>query len=504
MVDFSKARNGSPTCSVGGKYLHSVYNPEREAERFVGALQCDFSPKFVVLTEPGLPYCVPFLRRRFPSAKIAAVRFCDDFSETDKNWDFVFFADENFSAKLFDTLGEEGIACALFASWQPSDALFPKKTALCWQKIREAVLKSRDVIATRSFFARRWLKNTVRFFATANRFATVLPGSSDIVVAASGPSLKIYFDELKKYREKYFLIAVSSALYPLVSHGIIPDLCISSDGGQWAKRHLDVLFENTDLPVALSAESASSGFVLSKNPIVPLLYGDAPERIFMENFGIRALKAFRNGTVSGTAVQLALGLTRGRVFCFGLDLSEAKGFQHTQPNALDAINSISENRINTRATRLSLAGRQNGALSIYRDWFSSRDGDFSARVFRFSAENLSPLGKIADLGLNDFQVIFQKMDVKSKPSVKILDEIYLKNDRAERIEVVKKTLEDAKKLSVNDKKSELWLKNIFPAEYLHYEKYFGTEIQKNAEAELLEKRDNFFSELISDFERKWK
>ena len=39
-------------------------------------------------------------------------------------------------------------------------------------------------------------------------------------------------------------------------------------------------------------------------------------------------------------------------------------------------------------------------------------------------------------------------------------------------------------------------------EFLQYEKYVGFEKQKYAEKDLLDKRNEFFSEIISDFEKK--
>ena len=96
MIEFSTARNGSKTCSVNGKYLHSLYNPEKEAERFVSNLQCDYNPQYIVITEPVLSYSAPYLKKRFPSSKLCAIRYCDAFSETDSKWDFVFKCEKNY------------------------------------------------------------------------------------------------------------------------------------------------------------------------------------------------------------------------------------------------------------------------------------------------------------------------------------------------------------------------------------------------------------------------
>ena len=490
MIEFSTARNGSKTCSVNGKYLHSLYNPEKEAERFVSNLQCDYNPQYIVITEPVLSYSAPYLKKRFPSSKLCAIRYCDAFSETDSKWDFVFKCEKNLDNTLFDTFGEEGIAKTLFIPWQASENLFGDKNTLAWEMIRSVVLKSRDVIATRNFFAKRWTKNTFRFFSAAQNLYTIIKGKSDIIVAASGPSLEPSIEKLKKYRNNYFLLAVSSAIKPLLYNGIIPDLCISTDGGEWAKRHLSPLLSSyAHIPIALSAEAAVPYYILENSPIIPLVYGDSIEAILINKCSINAVKAFRNGTVSGTAVELAMAITTGNIFCVGLDLAEAKGFQHTRPNELDSLNALSENRLYTVATRLALAGRQNGSLKIYRDWFSSRNDFFSARIKRFATKNLSPLGKIKDVAIDDN--IFIAMNGKDKPSIKKIATISTEN----RKRIIKNELEKINNITSIDNtihsEIALWLKNMLPSQYLHYEKYMGTPKESEALKELLDKKRQY-------------
>ena len=64
-IKYDNAKNGDRICSIDGIKLHSAYDPQKEAERFVSGLECSFSPTHIVITGPALSYCAGFLRKRF-------------------------------------------------------------------------------------------------------------------------------------------------------------------------------------------------------------------------------------------------------------------------------------------------------------------------------------------------------------------------------------------------------------------------------------------------------
>ena len=161
-VNFEKSKSGLLTCSFQGKFLHSKYNPQAEGEKFAENLQADFSPLCVFIIEPALSYCATPLRKRFPSAALCAIRFLKDFSDYDKEWDKVFYLESGnsipMSELLFENLGEEKLISSLAFDWNPTKQTFPQKNLESWSEIKKAILKARDVIATRAYFSKRWLK----------------------------------------------------------------------------------------------------------------------------------------------------------------------------------------------------------------------------------------------------------------------------------------------------------------------------------------------------------
>ena len=64
-IEFRASKSGLTTCSVNGFSVHSNYNPENEAKKFVDNIQADFFPKNIVITGPCLHYLSIFLKNKF-------------------------------------------------------------------------------------------------------------------------------------------------------------------------------------------------------------------------------------------------------------------------------------------------------------------------------------------------------------------------------------------------------------------------------------------------------
>ena len=371
-VDFYKAHNGLPSIKVNGIPLHSSYDPLKEAERAVESAAYKFRPSWIFVVEPGLSYCADFFRKKFPDTKLCALRFLKLGVENDLKWDKVIYdsGKDILSEKIFNCMGDEGVASCFFWTWPASEKIFPDETKAAWEEIKKVVIKTRNILNPRSYFAKRWIRNSTRFCLFSHYNAYILKGGIPVIVCASGPSLKSSIEYLKMYRDFYFLIAVSSALAPLTNEGIIPDLCLSTDGGYWAKLHLEFALKKYNIPIALSPEAACYAETLDKHTVVPISYGDGVAEKLLSLCNYINVPAIRNGTVSGTAADLALNITTAEVFFCGLDLAPNPGFSHTQPNELEINGSCSDNRFCTQETRITPYTFNSPALDIYKAWFS--------------------------------------------------------------------------------------------------------------------------------------
>ncbi len=412
--EFSPARNTSLTCSCNGLFLHSRFDPQKEAERFVSGIAVDYIPNVIVITGPGISYTVPFFRQRWPDARCIAIQYSSAFSRYDSDFDQVFPCTPEtdaltLSESLFGLLGEDTAFSTLFVSWTPSEKIWPDESTVAWQAIKAYMNKSRDVTGTRNYFNRRWLKNTVRFFSLVRHSATTVPVSKPVIVCASGPTLEPVLPLLQEHRDRYFLLALSSAVSPLAFHNLIPDAVLSTDGGWWATRHLSPLLTDSRLqtvPLWVTSEAAVPSELLQHHPVQYISYGDPLETWLLSAVEdrtqtIQPLRGIRNGTVSGTALSLALALTDRQVFFCGLDLQSRNGYQHIQPNCLEARDSMKDYRLAPEEHRSTPRTFSNGSLAVYRNWFATRSAEKMRRAFRVISEEdqqtNSQLGYLKDI-----------------------------------------------------------------------------------------------------------
>ncbi len=492
-VEFFNTSKGVRSCKVNNFSLHSSYDPEKEAERFVENTKCNFTPKYVLVIEPALSYCAKYFRKKYPKAVLCAVHLSKDFQDTDSQWDKVFIFDsenQNLEENIFAFMGDEGIVCCLFCEWVNSVKAYPQGVRDAWSGIKKAILKTRNVLNTRSYFSKRWSRNALRFCLFSRYNAYVLKGNSPVIVCASGPSLKDSFPYLKKYRDNYFLLAVSSALTPLINEGIIPDLCISTDGGFWAKHHLALTLNNYNIPLALPLEGACFADILHNKTIVPISYGDGPAEALIQSNNYINVHSIRNGTVSGTAASFALSISSSNVYFCGLDLSPSKGFGHTQPNELEINESVKDNRLRTTETRVCPSTFFSPSLDIYRGWFSTTN--FFNRVFRLS--NSYPyknkLGQVYDVDWNFFEQQLS-LETVTKPIV-----LYQANNFSLE-ERIKMLIEEVKKNKTNKE----WIKSALPSEEIIYQRTIGTAGEKKAKEKIEAGMEHFINSLIESLKK---
>ncbi len=352
-------------------------------------IDVSYLPSHIIITGPCIGYTEHFLRERFPQSQIISIQYSDQFNKYNSKWDKSFLFTEGsdvniVSDELFSLIGEEKLFSTLFLSWKPSEKAWPELASKLWTSFKDLLAKAESIISTRNYFNKPWFINTLNFFTSIQNICHPQLTDKPIIITASGPSLSSALLFLKKNRQSYILLSASSSILPLIENGIIPDYCISTDGGWWAKKHLEPLLrKGISIPLIVPPEAAVPKEILSFMPIIPMSYNDFPDNLFFKQTGIPFIAGERNGTVSGTAALLALSITSGKVFFCGLDLSSAKEYQHTQPNALELINSKNDCRIKTLETRCSAASLPgNKALTIYRNWFASRNDTFYNRVSR--------------------------------------------------------------------------------------------------------------------------
>lgn len=492
--ELKEAKDSNKTCLIDGFFIHSSYKPLAEAEKFVSSLTYSFLPEYILITEPGLSYQAEFLRKKFLDSKLICIRYCDYFKEYDSLWDIVFYFNDSslLSDYLFDLLNEEGLSKCLFISWKASEKVFSARSDSCWKEIKKSVLKSRQVLATRSYFAKKWFINSVRNSLFINKTCSILKAKKPVILCASGNSLKGCIPFIKNNKDSFHIFCVSSALSPLLENGIVPELCISTDGGYYAKKHISFHAQKENSIVyAIPCEASLDTIFLTKEKIVPLIYGDSPGDDMFLTVGLKSIQALRNGTVSGTAAYLSLMLTESEVYFCGLDLSENDGFAHTQPNELELSDSSKDSFLNTKETRVFPQTLKNESLETYRQWFSN--ADFGNRLFRLSNNYnfKNNLNSIPDVNF-DY--------LKKKNYNSYNENIFIENKQTIEISKRKKLIFDLIKQNLY---TEKYINNILPAKKILLERCFDEQAKSEINKEIKDDINDFFNLLKNKFFREY-
>ena len=483
-IIYYNAKNGQETCSINNINIHSSYNPEKEAERFVNLIEATINPSIIFITEPGFSYCAKYLRQRFPNSKLIAIRYTNLFNKYDNQWDLCLYfceiTNENeLKTKFYELFSDEEICSAIFLSWQPSSKVFVENESIVWKLIKDIVIKSRTVLFTRSYFSSRWMLNQINFCKHLKTIYSIKKGTCNIAITASGPSLKSSLPYIKQNRKNFFLIAVSSSIVTLINSQIIPDLIITTDGGWWAKKHLEC-FKEFNIPIAIPCEANIQKEYFSTQKIIPLSYSDGIDSKLLQTCNIQAIPAVRNGTVSGTALDLALSITKGKIYFFGLDLSTTKGFQHSQPNMLETFNAPFDYKIATKEQRIFKSELNCDSLKIYEEWFKIKSEKVYDRVFRVSNNYpySNQLGKIADININ-------QVELNNDIDIKIFKQNITLTNITEKI----------KKYIQTNSSTDEWKKELFPTEYIACKKAISKDEQTEKELQLHNKNEKLITKI---------
>jgi hypothetical protein len=395
MIQILPAKNGSPALLYGKTWLHSRYNPEAEAEKYVNSLGIAEGITHFILIECALGYVIPVLRAKFPGSVIFSLHCGDDFSglQSPHKADFEIGPE---SPQALTGLLEREIpenASIKIIEWRPSLAVYQKQYIALLEAAADFLKLHTMSKTTAAYFEKRWQKNVMHNAARFNRVvkSNVRP-HLPVVVAAAGPGLERSLPEIKKKQEYVYIVAVSSSLSALYEHGIRPDMIVATDGGFWALPHLYEL-----------ARYGAEGYPLiaaALNARLPSFLYDAPVLFISDDsdFQNTRLSARRlpfmvlpqRGTVSATALDLAFSLTLGPVYIAGLDLCDKDVVSHARPHAFEPFFRARSNRFAPYYHHLYVRSRLNaesGTQDVYIAWFKNNLSQYAERLIALGGNN---------------------------------------------------------------------------------------------------------------------
>ena len=378
--------------------LHSRYNPQSEAARYIDSLNLSEQIKVFILIEPGLGYIIPVLKEKFPDSKIVVIHADDIQSEFESGLPVISGADINEIQVFLETqIPDIDAKYIRIIEWRPSVNFYKEAYVKILSQAVDFIKRMDAGKRTTAVFGKRWIKNFFRNLDLINKTILYKETEIPVIVTGSGPSLEKALPIIKNASESCLIIAASSSVSALSSSGIKADLIITTDGGSWALKHMYSCFRNETAPLALNlCASLPSQFV--NTPLLIINDGSFWQNVILHALSLPSVIIPQKGTVSAVAVELALQLTRGNIYLAGMDFSVNGIRTHVKPYSFDSLFLSRANRFlpfYSECFTRSFLTRCGGSMDIYASWFKKELFSWSKRIFSIGGssvfENADPL-----------------------------------------------------------------------------------------------------------------
>jgi len=375
-----------------------------------------------ILIEPGLGYLIPVLRERFKESKILVLH-AENFKE-DAHFQNVYTltsADAEEIYNFLETHVQNINACRIkVIEWRPSLNYFKDAYVKIFSSAASFLKRADAEKRTTAAFGKRWIKNFFKNIGGINNTLLYRQAEIPVIVTGSGPSLEQALPVIQNAQNNCLIIAASSSVLALSQAGITADIVTATDGGSWALKHIypfyrDQKYADTsafavNLCAALPSQCADS---------VQLILNDGSfwQNIVLHELSLPSVIIPQRGTVTATAVELALILSSGNIYLAGLDFSVNGIRSHARPYSFD-------NLFYSRASRFapfysesyarSRLIHEGGSMGIYAAWFKEQLNKWSKRIFSIGGNKIFEHGEpSARGGLKKTENFFKTVKVEN-------------------------------------------------------------------------------------------
>ncbi len=345
-----KNKNGFLSVSIDNIRIHSQYDPEKEALRFIKVkLNTGSSsrPSTIIILGAGLGYLVNAVKVKSPGTRIITVYYSHLLYEQAFSHGTLFWHDRlNISLPDFlkNNIGELDTEGLITIEWPPCARAFSVLSNYVNRVVYQFISELTGNLRTTLYSGKRWIKNTFNNFLHHVPDFKLNPDRTHtpVIIAASGPSLRKTAVMLKNFRNRYILLALPSSLLFLDSINLKPDLTVVTDPGFYSFYHC-ANCNNTGLRIVMPF-SAPTGMHNLRHHVSFFCQPYFFEHEIVKESGLEFMNIVPKGTVAATALELALNLTDREIIFAGLDLCYFDIKSHVQPNSLDLFYYSSSNR----------------------------------------------------------------------------------------------------------------------------------------------------------------
>jgi hypothetical protein len=331
--------------------LHSLDDPIREAREIVDrALDGRPAPPIVTAIGVGTAAIVDELVRRHPDTRILALELFTDVPDAlraqartaDVGGGLTMVATGPEFSLPVTTWPVSVLTTDPLIVVQPIAAYYwPELVERARRAARQYVYERRANEEARERLAPVYLENTLHNLPELLRAPDVsaLDGMAEgdpVVLCGAGPSLDALIPSLRTCRDRTWLVAIDTALRPLLTAGILPDLVVSIDPSSLNGRHL------LDLPTRarpwLVAEMSLDPHAIRAfaGRIFACRLGAADPWPWLESAGMSATRVRAWGSVLTSACDIVRRMRPARVAFAAIDLAYTEGQPYCRGTSFEA------------------------------------------------------------------------------------------------------------------------------------------------------------------------
>ncbi|MDR0602576.1 MAG: DUF115 domain-containing protein [Treponema sp.] len=383
--------------NCGASRLHSRFNPRLEAERYLDALSIRDGIMYFILIEPGRGYLASILAERYPGAKIISLHVEEPEIEEPAAPGREMPSWSPLRGPLMDFLEREipdiPAHRITIVEWRPALAAYGRDYLALVAETSEFIKRIDAGARTLRAFGGKWIRNFFRNLSIPFTFLAAPSLSAPVLVTCSGPGLEGALPRITRMKEDgCFILAVSSSVMALRARGLVPDMVISTDGGNWALLHLYECFRLNRGPAPNLAAGLCAALPsqCSALPFLAIDDGSLWQRVVFSGLGIPSISLAQRGTVAASALDLAFRFYAEEVFIAGADLRVRDIHTHARPYGFDRLVSEEASRFTpaySRSFERALAVRDGGSHGVYAAWFKNRLAAYPGHVISLGDNN---------------------------------------------------------------------------------------------------------------------
>lgn len=255
------------------------------------------------------------------------------------------------------------------------EVLFAEETVAFLRVIRNIAHEEQVLYNTKMRFSTMVVKNlleNVKYLRDGyktTQLVQVIPRDIPGIVVSAGPSLNKNIKELKRAKGRAFIIAVDTAIKPLLAEGIIPDMFAVVDGG----KPVDLVKKEEAKDIPLLTGISSNCELLKYHTGMKFFYNEG--YVLAEDIMLQSKEAYggvdTGGSVATNAFSLLYKIGLTHIILVGQDLAYTDNRSHADGTFADVMKEENTKNFVRVEGNLEETVPTTLTLKTYLDWYNN-------------------------------------------------------------------------------------------------------------------------------------